>query len=177
MTVHPVSGTTIKNLLVRGGRFLLTQLGYTCCNQLQCTKHYRVVWGLLLSYIIISFRALVYNDAASIIINLICTLQIFVALWGNHKDYIIERHRKAEEMAKKNNAMPIGKATGNSPWGIRVVIYSVLFFGSVANIMYRVVIMGDWCAFGEFSIVAFVIAFVDGGIEILVGIFGAKTAE
>lgn len=75
-------------------------------------------------------------------------------------------------MAKKNNAIPIGKTTDSSPWGIRMVIYLVLFFGSVVNIVYRV-IMGDWSAFGDFSIVAFVIAFVDSGIEILIGIFGA----
>lgn len=172
MTMPPASGTTFKNLLIQGGRFLLTQLGYTCCDQLQRTKYYRVVWGLLLSYTYISFRALVYDDAVSILINLICTLQIFVALWGDHKEYIIERHRKAKEMAKKNNAIPIGKTTDSSPWGIRMVIYLVLFFGSVVNIVYRV-IMGDWSAFGDFSIVAFVIAFVDSGIEILIGIFGA----
>lgn len=135
-------------------------------------KRYRIVWGLLLSYTLVSFRALVYDDAQSILINIICTCQIFASLWGSHKDHITEQTKAAEEMAKKNNAMPIRKVTDRSPWGIRILLYLALFFTSSISIAYRA-LNGDWSAFGDFSIVAMVIAFVDGGIEILIGLFGA----
>lgn len=176
LTARPTSENKGNKLLIQFGRFLLAQLGYTCQDELQRIKRYRIVWGLLISYTMVSFRALLYDDPQSTVINILCTLQVFASLWGRHKDYITEKEKAAEEMAKKNNAIPIGKITGQSPWGIRVVVYLALFLTTVISIVYRG-LNGDWSVFGDFSIVAMVIAFVDSGIEPLIGLFGATVDE
>lgn len=172
LTMCPAPGNKIRTLLIQGGRFLLTQLGYVCQDELQNVRYYRIMWGLLVSYILISLRALVYNDPLSIVINLIWTLQIFVSLWGNHRDYINDQKKAAEEMAIKNNAVPIKRVVGKSPWGVRMVLYLVVLLVNFLSTTYQIFI-GNWGACGNFSVCAFVIALIDGGIEVLIGLFDA----
>lgn len=162
-----------RELLGRMCRFLLSQLGYAYDGELHSVKRYRIVWGLLLSYTLVSLRALIYSDIQSVIINIIWTCQIFVSRWGEHKDYVSNQPKGVERM---NESVPIGNNEGSSPWGTRILIYVVILFAYIVSIAYRLW-KGDWSSFGEFSIAAFVIAFVDGACEIIIGLYGATVKE
>lgn len=154
------------------GETILNLFGYKYSVIFRPAKHFTFVATLLVCYLIVSVHGLSKKDFWTFVINFIWTGQIILGQWVNHKEYILEQQRIAEEIKKAKNTIYVG-TNQVSPWFRRFSIYCLIIFCSVLCLIILGFKSDIWFLLEGFSITTYLIAFLDGCIEVYVGIFRA----
>lgn len=173
MALNSASGKWFTRCVRGIGEFFLDQMGYTYnrnCNKLN--KLYFAPATLLACYTLISLRALVFKDLMSFAINIIWTAQIVTNALVRHKHLVTKQNEKNQQN-QGTGAVVICSNQRGTPWGRRIVIYIVALLLCAVFVLYAI-FNGHWEAYGFFSVAAYLIAFIDGGLDVLVGLYDAQ---
>ena len=173
MALNSALGNWFKRSARGVGEFILDQMGYTYnrnCNKLN--NLYLAPAALLICYTLISLRALVFKDLTSFIINIIWTAQIITNALINHKNLITKQNAK-NQWNQGVGVVVICANKRGTPWGRRLIIYIVALLLCTVFVLYAI-LNGHWEAYGFFSVAAYLIASIDGGLDVLVGLYEAQ---
>lgn len=155
------------------GKFFLEQLGYACNENRKLDCLYLAPATLLICYTMISLRALIFTDILSLLINLIWSAQIITNAILQHIKTINNRRKEEDEIRQNGEVLVAPAKSAGTSWGRCLIIYVVLMLMCLVLVV-SLTVQGIWTAYGCFSIAAYFIAFLDGGIDILVGLYGAS---